>query len=137
MLSKIRNRAKCKKCQSIIESFFPTDLVFCACREIAVEGGEAMKCMANEWSNFLRVDDEGNEIIPTIREVKDSSVELEVPHRIHNKSEILKVIDHLIDTLNDLPPHALATSLTQYDQLAMLTILGSILKADLEEVSHV
>ena len=59
----MRNRAKCKLCQSTIESFHPTDLVLCKCGEISVDAGEGLKCAAKSWENFLRVDDEGNEII--------------------------------------------------------------------------
>jgi hypothetical protein len=57
----MRNRAKCRLCDDIIESMHPSDLQLCKCGEIGVDGGEALKCSARDWANFLRVDDEGKE----------------------------------------------------------------------------
>jgi hypothetical protein len=60
----MRNRAKCKKCKAIIESLTVTDYVECPCGEIAIEGGlSALRSYANDYANFLRVDDLNNEIL--------------------------------------------------------------------------
>ena len=64
----MRNRAKCKLCGDIIESFHPTDVVECKCGEIAVDRGLGLGCAARDWKNFVRVDDEGNEIVVRITE---------------------------------------------------------------------
>ena len=55
----MKNRAKCKLCNSIIESFHRHDYVTCACGEIAVDGGlDYFKVIARDYANFLRIDDE-------------------------------------------------------------------------------
>lgn len=60
---KHRNRAKCRKCEQVIESKSLHDFVECPCKEIYVDGGnEHFRAGAIDWSNFLRVDDDGNEI---------------------------------------------------------------------------
>ncbi len=54
----MKNRAKCKKCHSVLESFHEFDYITCKCGEIAISGGnQKLECYANDWSNFLRVDD--------------------------------------------------------------------------------
>jgi hypothetical protein len=67
----MRNRAKCKLCSSIIESMKLDDYVSCKCGAITINGGTyAYECRANHWENFIRVDDEGNEIIVKVEEKK-------------------------------------------------------------------
>ena len=65
----MKNRAKCKLCGDVIESFHSYDYVACRCGEIAVDGGmDNFRCIANDFGNFLRVDDEGNEIVVKVVE---------------------------------------------------------------------
>ena len=50
----MRNRAKCKLCNDIIESTDNKDVIDCKCGEISVMGGqEKMGCMAKSWDNSL------------------------------------------------------------------------------------
>ena len=122
----MRNRAKCKLCGSIIESFHSTDYVMCKCEEIAVDGGPALICHAKSFDNFLRVDDEGNEIIVTIEGInKKPDIQLKP-----TKKEILNVLEEMIKTIDNLPPGAMQVPITHYDYQWMLLLLSSILKAD-------
>ena len=122
----MKNRAKCKLCGSIIESFHSTDYVMCKCAEIFVDGGDAMRCGALKWKNFVRVDDEGHEIIPR---VVDSDEYVKKP----NKEELLKMLDEMIDSYEKLPTHAKSKpNITSYDMLSLLLLLSSILRADSE-----
>jgi hypothetical protein len=64
----MRNRAKCKLCGDILESFVDGDLVQCNCREIAIDGGlQFLKTWAKDYANFLRVEEDGTEIAVTLR----------------------------------------------------------------------
>lgn len=45
------------------------------------------------------------------------------------KKQILDGIEHLISTIEDMPPNARASFLTQYDQLAMLLLIKELLLA--------
>lgn len=114
----MRNRAKCKKCEKVIESFHASDYVVCECEEIALDGGDAMRCFAKNWSNLIRVDDEDNEIVPEVVE-KDTKV---------NALEMLKM--H-IESYDNLPEHAMLAPITHADHLSSLMIIYRLLR-DLE-----
>ena len=101
----MRNRAKCRLCGDIIESFHRTDYVACSCDEISVDGGEyRFQCGAKDFKNFIRIDDLGNEI----------------PIRFEEETK----------EIEELPPRAMSSSITHYDWVASLILLSSILKAD-------
>ena len=125
----MKNRAKCKLCNSVIESFHDSDMVHCKCSEIYVYGGEAMKCAANDWKNFVRVDDIGNEIIPKIVD-KDSDVkQLDIDTK-PTKKELLDMLEQDIKNMENLPQGAMLTPITHYDFCSSLMLLLAILRAD-------
>lgn len=123
----MKNRAKCKKCESIIESFHPTDHVTCKCGEISVDGGLSMRCAAVDWVNFVRVDDEGNEIVVTIKNTN----EIETPKSPHIlvKADKIQMLDEMIASYDRLPPAAMGQPVTNYDLLSALLIVSSIFKS--------
>ena len=123
----MRNRAKCKLCNSIIESFHSTDLVFCTCGEIGLDKGEGMKCIAKDWKNFLRVDDQDNIIIPKIadNEVKEA---LDTPKP--TKKELLEMLDAMIDNIEKLPNQAMHTPINHYDYCSGLILLRELFRSD-------
>lgn len=118
----LRNRAKCKLCNSIIESFHSTDYVLCKCGEIAVDGGEAMRCIAKDFKNFLRVDDEGNEIVVKVIEDKKQLEELKKP----SKDDLCKMVDDMIEGYERLPSNALHLPATSADVLSVLYLLRAL-----------
>lgn len=130
----MRNIAKCKLCNSIIESFHSTDYVTCKCDEIFVDGGDALRCGAKDWNNFIRVDDEGNEIVVKIQN-KLNSQEYQNKSEIHipskpTKNDMLEMLDEMIKSYERLPQHAMLTSVTQADLLSVLLLFSSILRSD-------
>src|SRR5271166_4985866 len=100
----MRNRAKCKKCESIIESYHDKDTVTCRCGEISVSGGDKLGCSAMSWDNFLRVDDEGNIIVPTIKEAPKVT-----------KEDFLDALDEMIKKIEEMPSNAMVVSINHYD----------------------
>ncbi len=134
----MKNRAKCKLCNDIIESFHRHDYVICKCGEISVDGGpDYHRCSAGDWNNFLRIDDEGNIIIPKIVEKEpeiNSSEQVESPKTESlSKKKILESIEHMIATIEGLPSHVMSTPITHYDYASLLFILSSILKLESED----
>jgi len=121
----MKNRAKCKLCQSIIESFHDTDYVECKCGNISVSGGLKMECAALDWNNFLRVDDQGNEIIVT---VKGEDVKPFYNETLTREDKI-KMLDEMIKNYENLPTNALQAPITGYDFTSALLLLSSILKS--------
>jgi hypothetical protein len=120
------NRAKCKLCSSIIESLHPTDYVACKCGEIAVDGGQAMKCFAGNWENFVRVDDLGNEIVVKLKEEIEYKADSPKP----SKKELLDMLSEMIKNIENLPPNAMSTPITHYDLLSALLLVSAVLRAE-------
>lgn len=136
----MKNRAKCKLCGDVIESFHQYDMVYCRCGEIAVDGGsDAMRCIAGNWDNFLRVDDEGNIVVPKVKDdVKPLYIdkwpeENESHGIIHEKlkiSEAIKMFDDIRATIESLPQAAMAQPVTHYDLLSLLLVLSAIFRSE-------
>lgn len=130
---KMRNRAKCKKCGSIIESFHQTDYVMCKCGEISVDGGNALKCAAKDYSNFVRVDDDGNEIVVKVlkgdgkaQEDDEKVSEYEKPQR----KELIEMLDEMIKNIEKMPQHAMSGPINHYDYASLLILLSSIFRCE-------
>jgi hypothetical protein len=132
----MKNRAKCKLCGDIIESFHPLDYVSCGCGEISVDGGAAYKCSAKDWNNFLRIDDEGNEIIPIIKDESkpiDKWPEEHIPGIVYEKvtkQEALKMLDDFRENIEKLPSIAMSQPITHYDFVSLLLLISSVLRAE-------
>lgn len=122
----MRNIAKCNLCKDIIESFHPTDFVECKCGEITVYGGQSMKCTANRWDNFMRVDDEGNEIKVTVK-MPDQLPE--TPSNIVTKKDLLQALDEQIKSIEALPDHAKLGNINHYDLLSLMIVVSSFFKS--------
>lgn len=125
----MKNRAKCKLCQTIIESFHSTDLVLCQCGEISVDGGDAMRCAAKNWDNFLRVDDNGKEYPVKVQEYSEEAF-LENKSKPQTKKELLDMIQEMNRTLNGLSSIAMTAPITHYDLAWLLSLLEAILRSD-------
>lgn len=124
----MKNRAKCKQCETIIESFHATHLVFCNCGKIGVDGGDAMKCIAENWDDFIRVDDEGNEVIVQVAENTTDVKPLYNPSK-PSKEELLEILDEMIKSYENLPDHAMNSPINHYDMLSVLLLVSSILRS--------
>ena len=129
----MRNRAKCKLCEEIIESFHQHDFVRCKCGEIHIDGGPNNPypwCGARDWANFLRVDDEGNIIVPKIIEKdKEEPVKPAPPPR-PDKKELLGMLEEMVKAYDSLPPQGMESQPTNYDLYAALSVVLAILKEE-------
>lgn len=116
----MRNRAKCKLCNSIIESVHERDMCECNCGEIAVMGGSNMGCSAQNWNNFLRVDDQDNVIVVQVKEAPKKP----------NRKDFLDALDEMIRRIEEMPPNAMVVSINHYDFVSLLILLSSIFRCD-------
>lgn len=117
----MRNRAKCKKCNCIIESLQPNDWIYCECSEIGLSGGkDNYKCFAGDFTNFLRVDDLGNEIIVIVKEVDKQPI---------TQKELLKSLDEMIKSIESLPNNAMVSAINHYDFVSALILLSTIFRS--------
>lgn len=129
----MRNRAKCKKCSSIIESFALHDYVDCKCGEISIHGGlEKLGVSARDFSNFLRIDDLGNEIVVVVKNEhpndETDTKQIEVETHKPSKTEILKLLDNMISSYESLPENAMSTFVTNYDLYSFMMVVSSLFK---------
>lgn len=115
----MRNRAKCKACESIIESLSARDECTCKCGQISVSGGDRMGCAAVDWSNFLRVDDEGNVIVPTVQDKP-----------LPTRQDFLDALDEMIKRIEEMPQQAMIVSINHYDFVSLLILLSSIFRSE-------
>lgn len=127
----MRNRAKCKLCGDIIESFHLHDYVSCKCGEISIDGGlDYLKATANDYANFLRVDDEGNEITVQYKEEPtDEKADKKEQQNKPSRLEMIEMLDAMAKSYENLPPHALGTPINHYDYRSLLMLLSSIFRA--------
>lgn len=116
----MRNRAKCKLCETIIESLHERDICECNCGEISVMGGDKLGCSAKDWKHFLRVDDADNVIVPQIKEAP----------RKPNKKDFLDALDEMIRRIEDMPPQAMTIAINHYDFVSMLILFSSIFRCE-------
>lgn len=119
----MKNRAKCKLCNDTIESYHSTDYVICKCGEIAVDGGDALYCFAKDFNNFLRVDDQGNEIIVKVKDVKQLDTSTK-----SSKEDLLFALEETIKSYDNLPTEARYAPVNHSDLLVVLRLLSSLLR---------
>ncbi len=130
----MKNRAKCLICGDIIESFHSTDHVICKCGECEVFDGEAMRYAANDFKNFARVDDEGNEITVNYMTVDEGQQLLpssQPPYevRIVPSKKSLDYVQGIIESFKRVPEHALQQPITHSDMISVLETLLEAFKA--------
>lgn len=129
----MRNRAKCKLCGSLIESFHSEDVVYCKCEEICVFGGDAMRCSAADFANFLRVDDEGREIAVCYQEKqaqKDAHDTPKEPFKPITREDLVDMLDKRIETDDKLPEHVKFSPALNADMIYYMMLISHILKRD-------
>lgn len=85
-----------------------------------------MRCFSNSWDNFVRVDDEGNEIVP---EIIDDFIPVEERRSKPSKKELLEMLDSLITSYEKLPSSALSSPASNSDLHSALLILSSLIKS--------
>lgn len=98
----------------------PTDYVECECTAIALDGGDSMKCYATDWTQFARVDDNG-QVVPVVVKGEDNAVLL-------TRDSVLADIEQLISVIDGLPTHALDAPITHRDYKGLLGLIATILK---------
>ena len=127
----MRNRAKCKICKEIIESFHRHDYVTCSCGEISIDGGQDQYgASSRNWDNFLRVDDEGNEIIPKVIDKEPETIEVTDEPKPPSRQDKIDMLKSMADNIERLPQNAMTLPITHYDHLSLILLIHSILESN-------
>lgn len=142
----MKSRAKCKSCDTIVESSGVGHFVLCRCGKIGVEGGqEHFRAMFHNQDDFLIVDDEGNEIVPGTRvpeeefnkvakevaweKEKDKIIEdLATPRP--TKSQILEMLDEMRKSYERLPEHARYAPVSHVDFIQLMLLVSALFRCD-------
>lgn len=117
----MRNRAKCKLCNEILESFHSHDHVICSCGEISIDGGQqSFKCSAKDFTNFIRVDDEG----------KEHPVRFENPENPQSEENTTpwSQLNFMIENIERLPDSVMPHPISHYDFLSILLVLRELVR---------
>jgi hypothetical protein len=130
----MRNRAKCKVCGDILESFHEHDWVSCKCAEISICGGNIrLECAAKDWKNFLRVDDLDHIIVPKVVQ-KDAEKLQQDDNAITLQSdrpdfkEKLDMLKSMVNHFEELPKHVMESPINHYDFYSMALVIISLLE---------
>jgi HKD family nuclease len=125
----MRNRAKCKLCLTVLESFHQYDYVSCKCGEISITGGGSnYECSAKNWENFLRIDENDNEIVPKVIDKEEKNkIPQENPNPI-TFQECIDLLEIMVKNIEKLPNHALSAPVTNLDFYNYLTVILEIFK---------
>jgi len=125
----MKNRAKCKLCKDILESFHRYDYVTCSCGEISIDGGkDLLHCSAKNFENFLRVDDEGNEIIVKVKSVEEPKNEDPIEPSKPTRQEKIDMLEAMIKNIENLPQNAMHLPINHYDLYSFMVLIASIVK---------
>jgi hypothetical protein len=129
----MRNRAKCKLCGSVLESFHRFDYVVCKCGEIAIDGGlDYMRAVAKNFDNFLRVDDDDHEVHVEYKEKTEKKYEeINEQEQTHkpSKEELIRMLDEMVKSYEKLPQHVMLAPVSHADQLSLLMLVSSLFKS--------
>lgn len=144
-------KAKCRLCSDVIESKHRHEYITCSCGEISIDGGkEYMHCRANDEKNFMLLDNEGNEIIPKKKQVPDPTPDELIHQEAQNqwegksysnnifptspsnkptKSEMLSMLDEMIERIENLPQEARYAPVTHADHVSLMLLVVSLFRA--------
>lgn len=123
----MKNRAKCRLCKDILESFHRYDYVACSCGEISIDGGnDLLRCNAKDFANFIRIDDQGNEIFVKLIDKPDEENPVE-PHKPTRKEQI-EMLETMVKNIENLPHAAMSLPVNHYDLYSFMLLISSILK---------
>lgn len=123
----MKNKAKCKLCSDIIESKFKNDFVKCSCGQIWIDGGEEYyRSGAEDYRNFLRIDEEGNEIEVTFIDQVTSKDDLKEDAPINNS---ISALEDMILRYESLPDEEMRKPVSQYDLYSFLLLFREMLKS--------
>lgn len=133
----MKNRAKCYKCKKIIESFTLHDYVYCECGEIGIAGGPyQLQTFAIDYANFMRVDDDDQEVTVTYLEKAPSNQENsekseaaksdDTPEKIDKivaKEQIIEELKGLLDYIRAYPKNVYHGPCTNADLVDLCSLL--------------
>ncbi len=126
----MRNRAKCRLCQTVIESTLENESVICFCGEIEIYGGSnKFGVYARDYANFIRIDDNDKEVEVKVIEKKKNESRALKPSR----SEMILSLSEMIKSIERLPKQAMLTAINHYDYCSLLILLESIFAIDKED----
>jgi hypothetical protein len=96
-----------------------------------------MRCAAKDWSNFLRIDEQGKECKVSVKEGDDEPADKEEGAYIESVEDVLKNIEHMMGILDGLPQNAMTQPLTHYDMYSMLLLMSAVIKLQIKNQTSI
>ena len=126
----MRNRAKCKLCNDVLESFIQGDYVTCSCGDVTI--GPHLYAEARDWATFVRVDDNDHEIpvqYQDKRQHQDQKINEDKETHKPSREELIRMLDELVKSYDNLPQQAMNAPVSHADQLSLLMLVSSLFKS--------
>lgn len=126
----MRNRAKCKICNEVLESFTEGDFVTCTCKNITI--GPHLYAGARDWNTFVRVDDNNYEIhVKYEDKCKEKNEQIDEDEKANTLTRVdfIAMIDEMIETYKNLPQHAMLSPVNHSDMLSLLMLISALFKS--------
>lgn len=120
----MKNRAKCRVCNDILENVKNLETVTCRCGEISLDTSpDGLHAhIKSDKNNLIFVDDEGNLIVPGTIE-KESA-------KPPTKEELLDILDSMVENIRSLPPQAMHAPVNHSDFCSLLLFLSAFFRSD-------
>jgi hypothetical protein len=125
----MRNQAKCRLCNDIIESKQGDDGVYCKCGEISFhDNGKRGGCKNPQ--NFLYIDDEGNEIIADVIQNQEKTAIHPPDSSKPNREELINMLYDMGLRIENLPREAIYSPINHADFYSLIILLSAIFRAE-------
>lgn len=125
----MRNRAKCKLCNDIIESLGANQWVKCKCGEVSINGGPfKYEVSVGDYANMLRVDDDGNEVAIKVKQAEGQDSKEDTFGLKPSRDELLGMLLEQINNSENLPMHVRSSFVTYLELESALLLIYAILK---------
>lgn len=135
-------RALCKLCSTVIECTNSQDFFSCPCGEVTIDQahGAFHAAIKTSVSNFICIDDEGNEIIPKygdnfswidgasiVDPIEQNGISGEI--NIGSRRELLSIMDAMIINIDRMPQDAKYAPVTHSDFSELLTLIVALFRS--------
>lgn len=153
----MRNRAKCRQCSTIIESFHEFDYVECKCSRVGITGGTVKyRVLAYDFKDVIRIDDNDKEIEIKFEDndennrndrPNDENTDIDPIHddmgnpsydnqsnlldnrQNTTREDLLKELGLMMDNIEGLPQHVMIQPVNHYDLYSFMLVVSSLFRA--------
>ena len=104
-------------------------MVSCPCNEISIDGGtKKFRAAARDFKNFVRIDDEGNEVAVTLVDKPEPFISKEEKPLVDTYADKLAILMEMIDEAEKEHEHMSYANLSKREFAEAMLVIYSLLK---------